>query len=597
MQTKIKHIMTYIFLVGVIFSCTFIFGCDNGSNDHTHEFIDGKCECGATEGIQNLTYEQAQNIYNSFESTIQSTVYVGNKLNLPKVVKDVSIDYAVDQKKYFNDEFEVIMAESFAHRTVNLDIAIAGHHFTKKITVHQELTSYFKKVADYLNGVMPSGIHNGDISLLTSYPGDKEIQIEYVSSNTAFLTHDGKRIDHEYDESVSMQLKLTKNNQSYSETYEFISMGISYADRYDKWTTYINDFFKNTKLEEGTKLPTELPLYGGRIRWIAEDPTLIYDYTTLHLPKEAKSTHLMAEVRFGSTEYHWELYDVNLDARPSDISDIDYILTFLETVTKTTEDYLVLYDGSLADINSDLLIDHEANPVTYRKFTSTKRPDIPQEKLDKLLYEGYVMPNDDNVLWIVVHETGMSYAGRDALLLANLQYNQAYRDDGRDASWCYTVDEHSIYQSFPDTYILWHATDGSNPGTGNGNGIGIEMCVNSDGNYEVSMKNNARLMAGLLNKYGLGMMNMKQHSDFYEAKSCPEIIIKTYRWYEYLTLVAREYISQTILANHEITYSVNLTEMGTKGIYDCTSLDDGQNVQIQVTIDGTTYTLDTVIKK
>lgn len=623
MKNKFKDCFTYIFLIITLFSLGLIYGCDNGGeNPHNHNFVEGKCECGESDpnyipphnhnfvnGIcdcgekdplyvqTELTYEEALEIYNTFEANIPSLVYLGDKLTLPNEVNGYQITYSFDQPKYINENLEVVFVEQVRNRAVTLSTKIGNSTFTKKITIHQDLETYFNKVSDFLDDAIPQGVNSQDINFYTSYPGDKEIIIQYRSLNPEFVSNEGKHISHEYDEEVGIELILTKHGHSFSKVFEYTSMGITYAARYEKWTEYINDFFENTELLEGTKLPTELPLYGGRIRWVAEDPMLVYDYTTLHLPKESKTTHLMAEVRFGSTEYHWEVYEVQLNARPSNITDLDYVLSFIETVSKTADDYLVLYDGTVADINKDYIVDENIKEVVYEKYSSTIRPEVPQETLDRLMYEGYVMPNEENILWVVVHETGMSYAGKDALLLAELQYNQAYRDNGRDASWGYTVDEHSIYQSFPDTYLLWHATDGRTPGAGNANGIGVEMCVNSDGIYDVSMKNNARLMAGLLIKYNLGMMNMKQHSNFYEYKSCPEIMIRTYRWYEYLTLIAREYISQKILSNFEISYSVNLNEMQTKGVYDCTQLNDGDNVEVIATINGEEHIFNVVINK
>ena len=47
------------------------------------------------------------------------------------------------------------------------------------------------------------------------------------------------------------------------------------------------------------------------------------------------------------------------------------------------------------------------------------RPVPTQEVLDRDLYPGYVVPNDDNVLWVVIHETGMPAAGNNAVRLSN----------------------------------------------------------------------------------------------------------------------------------------------------------------------------------
>ena len=50
--------------------------------------------------------------------------------------------------------------------------------------------------------------------------------------------------------------------------------------------------------------------------------------------------------------------------------------------------------------------------------------------------------------------------------------------------------------------IIDVASDGTvTPGTGNNNGIGIEMCVNQDGNYEGTLANNAKLVASLMLKF------------------------------------------------------------------------------------------------
>ena len=58
-------------------------------------------------------------------------------------------------------------------------------------------------------------------------------------------------------------------------------------------------------------------------------------------------------------------------------------------------------------------------------------------------------------------------------------------------------------------------------GGGNDCGIGIEICVNADGNYEQAVDNTAHLAAELLNRYNLSISDVKQHGDF-TSKNCPE---------------------------------------------------------------------------
>ena len=113
---------------------------------------------------------------------------------------------------------------------------------------------------------------------------------------------------------------------------------------------------------------------------------------------------------------------------------------------------------------------------------------------------------------------------QDAVLLAEVQVRNAY-STGRQASWHYQVDETGVYQSFDDSIVCWHAGDGTYKlGGGNNNGIGIEMCINSDGNYEASMRMDAKLIAHLLHKYNLTLENVKRHYDF-DGKQCPFYMI------------------------------------------------------------------------
>ena len=573
---KLKKILSHIFIFLVFGLLVFSFGCDNNN--------------------QGISKEKAEAIFDKIVEDIQDYYFIGETINLPFEYNGETISYTFDKEGYIDENLKIIKEQLGSHTNINMNILIGEHNFTQKIKIHQNIEKYFEKVIDYIGGSFPSGTYSKNASLLYAYPGDKDLTISYKSMNPEYVTDSGARIEHEFDQSVTLQCTLTKKDKTYVHNINFVSMGISYEERMEIALKYIDDFFKTSDFSEGTILPTTHPLYGGRFRWISEDPTIIYDYKTIHLPKEAKTTHLIGEVMYGSTEYEILVYEVELNKRPESITDEIYIKTFLESTLSTVDDYLTLYDGTFADINKDYLIDNDAKKVNNAYYTDTVRPAVPQETLDKLLYEGYTMPNEENVLWIVVHETGMSYAGDDALLLAKYQYNIAYGEEGREASWGYTVDEHSIYQSFPDTYRLWHATDGKTIGGGNTNGIGIEMCVNKDGIYNVSMLNNARLMAGLLYKYGLGMMNMKQHSDFYIKKSCPEIMRATKRWYEYLTLIEREYISQTILSNFEITYELDMPMMAVEGIYDFTSLKSGETVDIKVSINGQEFTITTTKK-
>ena len=460
----------------------------------------------------------------------------------------------------------------------------------------QDLSSFFNNVFNHIEGYVREVV-NGDINLPKKF-GSSDVVITYKSNNPEFLTDDGKRIDHEFDEEVSFTCTLQRNGQTYTKDFSFISLGISYKERLERAEQLVIDFIENNELVEGLKLPTELPNFGGRIRWIAEDPYLIYDFETLHLPKEAKTVRLMAEIVFPQSTSKIVTIPVELNARPAEITDLDYVMAFLETIYSESRDYMFMYDGTLAYLNRDLIVNIE-DDLADTLYTFKTRPEVSQSVLDERVYPGYVMPNEDNVLWIVVHDTGLSTVGVNAERLAQNQWNSAYIGAERDASWTYTVDDFGIYQSYEDTVTLWHATDGRSQGGGNLNGIGIEMCVNADGNFEACFLNDARLIGHLLKEYNLGMLNMKQHFDFYIQKNCPQKIRDNDRWFEFLTVCIWEYISQTLLTEYEISYEItadNLTTWPVDGMYDLTNIASGEPVHITYTVNGQTLVIESIKK-
>lgn len=539
--------MNKIKLFAVLFVFSFlIIGCNQPTQEHVHEYENEYCSCGQLNPEHEHKYVDDFCVCGEYDPNHKHKYINGSCFCGEKPAKDLS--------QFFNNVFD------------NID--------------------------GYINDIV-----SGDLNLPTKF-GSSNVLISYKSNNPEYVTDDGKRIDHEFDQEVSITCTLRREGQTYIKEFNFISLGISYNERLKRAETYITEFIENNELVEGLKLPTELPNFGGRIRWIAEDPYLIYDYETLHLPKTAKTVRLMAEITFPQSAYKVVTMCVNLDARPAEITDLDYVKTFLETIYSESRDYMFMYDGTLAYLNREYIINIE-DDLKQHFYTYPNRPDVSQSVLDREVYPGYVMPNEENVLWIVVHDTGLSTVGVNAERLAGDQWSFAYNGGGREASWTYTVDDFGIYQSYEDTVTLWHATDGRTEGGGNLNGIGIEMCVNADGNFEACFLNDARLIGYLLKEYNLGMLNMKQHFDFYIQKNCPQKIRDNDRWFEFLTVCIWEYISQTLLTQYDITYEIsaeNLQTWPVDGMYDLTSVQSGNSVNITYTVNGETLVIESIKK-
>ena len=113
-------------------------------------------------------------------------------------------------------------------------------------------------------------------------------------------------------------------------------------------------------------------------------------------------------------------------------------------------------------------------------------------------------------------------------------------NDQSSTSWHYTVDDKEIYHHIPDDEVAWHAGDRETPDGGNMNGVGIELCVNADGNFDRTLENGAKLTAYLLKAYSLTTDDIKQHNAF-TGKDCPQTIRNENRMQEFLNKV-RQYM-------------------------------------------------------
>lgn len=139
--------------------------------------------------------------------------------------------------------------------------------------------------------------------------------------------------------------------------------------------------------------------------------------------------------------------------------------------------------------------------------------------------------------YITIHETGNSSAGADAA--AHGAYLASSAGEASLTSWHYTVDDHAIVQHLPDNETAYHAGDGAG-GPGNAQSIGIEICVNSDGDFEAAKANAAALVRLLMAEHGIPLANMVQHNHW-NGKNCPATIRATPgAWEAFLALCGGE---------------------------------------------------------
>ncbi len=131
--------------------------------------------------------------------------------------------------------------------------------------------------------------------------------------------------------------------------------------------------------------------------------------------------------------------------------------------------------------------------------------------------------------YITIHETGNYASGADAAAHA------AYlKTTSEKVSWHYSVDENGVYRHIPDNEVAWHA------GTSEGNtrSIGIEICVNGDGNFNRAIENAASLVRYLMGLHGIPLERVVQHNKW-NGKNCPANL-RLGGWHEFLQKCIKE---------------------------------------------------------
>lgn len=114
--------------------------------------------------------------------------------------------------------------------------------------------------------------------------------------------------------------------------------------------------------------------------------------------------------------------------------------------------------------------------------------------------------------YITIHDTGNTSKSANAL-------NHAiYINSGSRVTWHYTVDDKQVIQHFHDSVQCWHSGDGK--GKGNTESIGVEICINSGGNFSKAIDNAVDLVIHLMTKHNLPMNRVVQHNNW-TGKNCP----------------------------------------------------------------------------
>ncbi|MFA7628650.1 MAG: N-acetylmuramoyl-L-alanine amidase [Candidatus Dojkabacteria bacterium] len=121
------------------------------------------------------------------------------------------------------------------------------------------------------------------------------------------------------------------------------------------------------------------------------------------------------------------------------------------------------------------------------------------------------------IRYIVIHDTGNTSKGANA----NAHFNY-FNSGDRQSSADFFVDNTQVLQvNDYNTNYTWHCGDGAGKyGITNANSIGIEICINSDGNYDAAFQNAVALAKQLMSELNIPIERVVRHYDA-SRKNCP----------------------------------------------------------------------------
>lgn len=122
----------------------------------------------------------------------------------------------------------------------------------------------------------------------------------------------------------------------------------------------------------------------------------------------------------------------------------------------------------------------------------------------------------NSLSYIVIHDTGNSNPGAGAI-----NHYRYFNGGYRGASAHFFVDESNIVECVDPRLVSWHCGDGKGRyGISNSNSIGVEICVNSDGDFSMAIRQCVELVRFLMATYGISKSRVVRHFDA-SGKICP----------------------------------------------------------------------------
>lgn len=179
------------------------------------------------------------------------------------------------------------------------------------------------------------------------------------------------------------------------------------------------------------------------------------------------------------------------------------------------------------------------------------------------------------IKYIVVHDTGNKDKGANV----DSHYNY-FNGSDRQSSADFFVDSNKIGQFNPDinNCYTWHCGDGHGEyGITNANSIGVECCINSDGNYDQAVKNTIELVQYLMKTFNIDIGHVVRHYDA-SRKNCPAVMSAN-NWAKWTEFKNRLIFKEEKKVKYLVVYNNYVDKRGAERLAEylqCPTLDASQ---------------------
>lgn len=324
----------------------------------------------------------------------------------------------------------------------------------------------------------------------------------------------------------------------------------------DRLFNELKEILTQGPINSSVTLPTSDDRYQADISWRSYNPYVLDDSGHYNKPFTDIKVEFMLNIEMGEFEKHEIVTCLVLGENKENMWDkIDLFLNRIhKEEIKTQRFYLYGWEPGYTQVPTENIGYLPFYTSTPTKVTVDILPDGSSLKPSR---------NRTSTNYITLHNTGMAHPTATAVGL-----NDYIHTTDRVASWHYSIDDKEAYQELDLDEVGWHAGDGSTVygdiyyndtykrwciGGGNNNSVGIEMCVYSGVDFNMVMRNTAKVVGQLLLKYNLTPSDIRQHYDF-SGKDCPQVIRTSGRWAEMIELISLEYFALTQLQGVEFTF-------------------------------------------